>query len=802
MADGSIVISTKLDNKKAEKELDRLIKKIESMEAKLSAKESERNQIAEQLKAANEEAIEAYKNVERLQSALKASQAVTSVSGPSTNPLLYMQELENQRHIKEELLQQEKVLKQKETAAERLVANDAKAVRELERQTAELNKQKAAAGKLADQIKHTNALSGALSDTMSGVTKRIGKLGKRMAGLAKRVFVFSAISSALRGMTSWMGKVIKANDEAASAIAQLKGALLTLAQPIVEVIIPAFTKLVNIITRVVSVAARLVSSLFGKNIETTKASAEALYEEIEALDGVGSAAKKAAGSLASFDEINQLSSESSSTGGSSSSKISADFSAVGDFDTAEYKKKIDEITTYISGALLALGALLTFSGANIPLGLGLMAAGAVGLAAEIKENWGATDGKVKAAINRTLLIVGASLLALGAILAFSGANIPLGIGLMLVGAASLGTAAALNWGSLSDEVKNTITKILIVVGESLIALGAILAFSGVNVPLGIGMIAAGAVAYGAAAALDWDYVSGNIKSIVTELLLILGSALLVLGAVLTFSGANIPLGIGLMIAGAASLATAAALNWDAVKTALQGSIGKITAIVSAALLVLGVILCLTGVAIPLGVALIAAGAAGLVTVGAINWDAMLDKIKEAWGKIKNWFNTSVKPKLTLSYWKEQFKNIGEGLKQKIKDGINAAITLFNRFIGWVNDKMNISWSAKYILGKEVIPAGSLQLLNIPKIPMLAEGAVIPPNREFLAVLGDQKSGTNIETPLSTMVDAFKQAWAEVGGGTNGTITVVVNLDGREVARNQIKHINDMTRERGKPVILV
>ena len=50
----------------------------------------------------------------------------------------------------------------------------------------------------------------------------------------------------------------------------------------------------------------------------------------------------------------------------------------------------------------------------------------------------------------------------------------------------------------------------------------------------------------------------------------------------------------------------------------------------------------------------------------------------------------------------------------------------------------------------------------PQIPKLAQGAVIPPNREFLAVLGDQKSGTNIEAPLSTIEQALRNVLAEQG----------------------------------------
>ena len=81
------------------------------------------------------------------------------------------------------------------------------------------------------------------------------------------------------------------------------------------------------------------------------------------------------------------------------------------------------------------------------------------------------------------------------------------------------------------------------------------------------------------------------------------------------------------------------------------------------------------------------------------------------------------------------------------------------------------------------------------IPRLANGAVIKPNQRFLAELGDQTSGINIETPLSTMLDAFRGALAEGGYGSGGDITipvyiggelldeVVVNANNRDTYRN-------------------
>lgn len=78
-----------------------------------------------------------------------------------------------------------------------------------------------------------------------------------------------------------------------------------------------------------------------------------------------------------------------------------------------------------------------------------------------------------------------------------------------------------------------------------------------------------------------------------------------------------------------------------------------------------------------------------------------------------------------------------------------------------------------------------------RIPYLASGAVIPPNSPFLAMLGDQKSGTNIETPLETMKQAFKEALTESDFNTNnGTYTFVAQLDGRTLFEETVRQ-NDM-----------
>lgn len=84
------------------------------------------------------------------------------------------------------------------------------------------------------------------------------------------------------------------------------------------------------------------------------------------------------------------------------------------------------------------------------------------------------------------------------------------------------------------------------------------------------------------------------------------------------------------------------------------------------------------------------------------------------------------------------------------------------------------------------------------IPRLAKGAVIPPNKEFLATLGDQKSGTNIEAPLETIKLALAEVLAQFGGGNNEPI--VLQLDGKVIARVVWDENEKRYKQTGKSVV--
>lgn len=854
MADGKIVVTVDADAKKAQKELDTLSAKIDKMEAKLNEDTGTQSGLKKELDAALQSAKQTEDALKSLRSEADRLKGITS-GNASANPAEYIDAYSRQAEVAAQIKEQEQLLVQQNKTAEKLGSQYAKITDKVITQTDALDAAKTKAGELVQQITNASGASAKMAEVSASVEKSMNKFGRRLSGVLRSALVFTVLSRGLSQLRSWLSQTIMQNEAARAAVARLKGALLTLAQPLLKVVIPAFVLFVNVLTRIVTAIATLVSKIFGTSYAQSAADAAAAYDdESEAIAGVGDAAKKAGKSLANFDEINQLSSNSDSSGGGASAgggigdgSIAPDFSAmirdqltsitelfVGaallalgailTFSGANIplgialmaigalaiwdavsnhwgeivevlQGQVGLITAIISGALLVIGAILVFSGASIPLGIGLMLAGAVGMAATVAANWNAIVEALQGPIGVITALLSTALLAIGAILTFSGANIPLGIGLMVAGAVGLAAVIAINWGTISKALKGPIGAVTAVVSGALLAVGAILAFSGANIPLGIGLMVAGAAGLAATAAVNWGTIMDKLRGPVGKVTAIVSGALLALGAVLTFSGANLPIGIGLMVAGAAGLATTIAANWNTIQTKLQGPLGAVTAMVGAALLVLGVVLLFTGAGIPLGLGMIAAGGVSLAAAIAPNWNYITQKVKECWENIKKFWEKNIAPVFTAEWWGNLAKNalngfigVFEGAINGIIDGVNWLISCLNRI------HVDIpSWVP--IIGGQSF-GGNIPPVDYVSLPRLAQGAVIPPNREFLAVLGDQKSGTNIETPLSTMVQAFKQAMTETGVAGSRQMTVIFQLDRRELGRTIYQLNNEETQRVG------
>lgn len=304
-----------------------------------------------------------------------------------------------------------------------------------------------------------------------------------------------------------------------------------------------------------------------------------------------------------------------------------------DFNNGFYEnisQELNGIMIALSGAAVGVGAILAFSGANITLGLAMMAWGGWEGYQAIKANWdSAMIDPVQKVVNTVLGILAPAQMAIGAILAFSGASLPLGIALMAAGAVELAATVALNWSGLSSNVKSVISTIAAFAGGALLALGVVLTMTGVMLPLGIALIAAGAIALVTSVALNWNKVKDGTSGVLGTILSTASKALLPLGIILALTGVALPLGIALIAVGAISLVAQKKLNWDSIGDKIKYILGTILGVVSKALLPLGAFLALTGVALPLGIALMAAGAVSLAKAKKPDWDTMKKNVGSA-----------------------------------------------------------------------------------------------------------------------------------------------------------------------------
>lgn len=765
MSDGSVVVEVNVDDKQAQKELNSITQKIE--------------RISEKLKEQNTGKTEIVNQSAQLGAQLDVAKA----------KLEYMKNGQ-EFFTSDSILGQEKnvsaLQKEFDAAADKLDKANEK-IRETERRlnaakekAADLQKQVAGAQKSAQALAPTTK---ALSPAAEKAEKSFNKLVGRIKGLAKRVFIFTIITAALRKIKQYMWSAIQTNDDAMNAVARLKGELRTLAQPIVNIAIPAFTALAKIITYTLTGASRLLSLLFGSTYSASKKAAKSLNDQQNAIEGVGSAAKKASKYLAPFDELNTISGNDAG-GGSESGGNAVNF----DSDIGSGVNAVMALMTGI--ALLAIGAILTFSG-HVGVGIAMMVAGALTVYGVYASDGGeAAKTLVETGLSKILIAIGPMIAILGVVLMLTG-NIPWGLGLLIAGIALFAVGeVAENWDLLGTNLVGALANMLIDISPYIALFGAVLLFVPKQQALGIGLIIAGIALFAVGeVGANWELLGTNLTSALTKIFSEISPYIVVFGLLLAMVPGMMAVGIGMIVAGSAMFAfSVIAPNWDSITQALRGPLGKTLAMIGGFLVVLGLMLIFSGVGIPLGIGMLLAGGVSLAAAIAPNWDFIRDKIKNVWQKIKEFWNSYIAPVFTAAWWLNLGKTIMNGLISGIERGINWVL-------GGVSDMVN---GITGILNK--IPGVNIGRVNWGNvhIPRLAQGAVIPANREFLAVLGDQKHGTNIEAPL----DTIKQAVAEVlGQGSDRPITIIVQMDGKEMFRQMVRENNSQVRMNGKSPLL-
>lgn len=622
---------------------------------------------------------------------------------------------------------------------------------------------------------------------------------------------------------------------------------------IVSVLVTRFIPYMQVAVKWLTEGANKVAALMGYELPEIDYSeldfASSYADDLdESLSDATDSAKKLKKTLLGFDELNVLNSSADASsnilgGGLPSdlgldlSKYSYDFTqGLTGFDTAAIEEALRKIEIIVSGALLAVGAVLTFTGANIPLGIALMVVGAVSLATSFAIDWNSTNNKVGTVLSVLTGIVGGASLALGALLALTGIATGLGIALIAVGAVTLATSVALNWYSTSDKVNEIIDIITVSISSAMLVIGMILLLTGSNIGLGVALIASGALTLASEIAVDWNTMSSQMQSVITTITSIVSGALLVIGMTLTVLG-HYPLGIALLVVGSVGLAATLVLNWDTLKNDLGATIQIIAGVVGGALLVIGAVLAFSGVGIPLGISLMLAGAASLAVSISLNWDSVKSKINKIVGDILAILSaasavvgillcfTGVGVPLGIALLYGAYKGTqkassmsSDGVVKKVKDMINSISSVIEQGVNWIISKLNglsFDIDLPYAVMKALGFSGdSVHIgfdLSPISIPKLASGGVVNAGQAFIARekgpelvgnIGGGRTGVMnndqiVESVSGGVYRAVRDAMSESGGEASiAPINIILTLDGETVYKNTVKRHNDEVKYSG------
>lgn len=819
MADGSIIIKTDIDDKQAQTELNRLTKKIDALNEKINDKKQQAIPLVEQSKQIAANLDEAKSKLSQMKSG---------------NDFFTSSAIKDQEQTVATLQKEWDGVQKK---VETIDASLAKDTRSIERMSTR-------AGELSAQIAGASKSSAALAAASKKADKYMDRFSRRVKGLVRRVFVFGLIAQGLRSVREWLGKAVKTNDQAAKAVSRLKGALLTLAQPFVNVLLPAFTSFVNLLTQFVTAMAKITAVLFGSTIDQTKKEAENLYKESDALNETGKSAKKAGKALASFDEINKL-------GGDNKEKTEPDFN----FSENEnwLDKMLGSAAEKVASALILAGIAFIAIGASVGsikmvitglllIGAGLFVAEETG----VLQSWVDTLGlnNVAEFIVTAVILAGIAMVAIGA----ATGNILLVIaGLLLIGLAVL---YAKNSGMMDDwaetlglnRAASFITAALLIAGFALIAIGAATG-NILMVVAGIALIAIG-IYVGVKSRTFTDWASAlkldSAFGYVTAAMQIAGIAMIAIGAamgniVIVLAGAAL-LGFGisaevigqerleawweklkltsvaqwisvaLLLGGIALVAFAAAtanpillavglgilgmgitaaINEGHLKNWVETlGLNKVVGWVSVALMLAGIALIAFG-AMTMNIFMLLAGAALLVSGFAVG--TTTNKF-QSWvetlhlNEVSGWVSTAM---LLLG-----IALVAIGAMTLNVPMLLAGAALLGVGIAAKAGGFN---STKSVSGGNPASRSAMPAISPASVPRLATGAVIPPNREFLAVLGDQQQGNNIEAPESAIEAAVVRGMAQYGGGNQ---TAILKIGEQELGRIIFKLNKDQTQRVG------
>lgn len=702
-------------------------------------------------------------------------------------------------------------------------------------------------GAAADKAKNKISSFGKSSaKVLDKTSKKASAVAVRLRSIVAGALFFNIISRALTALTEDLGKALLANKDFAKSFGQIKSNLLTAFQPIYDTILPWLNMLMKALAQVTAQMAQFVASVFGTTAQKAQENADALHQQAQATEETTQATKDAEKALASFDTIQKLgnNTEKQEQPKPGEPQFDTDYSKIPmpQWLTDFWKVFQDSWAQYGQATIdSAKAALEALKGMVSAIGQSFMSIWTNGTGVETLNNLqfllqtilgivGAIANAFRAAweqnnvgeqmlqtlmnlLNTIIQIIASIGQAFLAAWENGNAGQAMLSAIMTMVqqiasfANSIGQAFLIAWNE-AGLGQSIFSHILSIVQNTAAAIGNIaeqlqIAWesnnNGVQIweaILGIIDSIVGTIDRIVQATAAWA-ASINFEpllSAVASTLTSLKDTISVIGDVLSRIYQNIILPLLTWVTQSA-LPTLINLLGGVINflSEHEGLLETITTLVIGFVAawalekVIGSVLTLAGSVAKLLYNLTATKVMvgiliGLIVQVAAAWDNMstLEKAIAIMG-------LAAVAAATLAVTLHAIKGVVGALA--VAGAIVGGIAMVTAATSGANSRASANMSRQSLRG----------MPNLDNLPHLASGAVISPNNEFLAVLGDQKAGTNIEAPLSTIKQAVAEVLAE-RGGANGNAPIDLYIDGQKFARITGNYNSSETRRRGMNLV--
>jgi phage-related protein len=836
LADGSIILDTRINNKGAYAELKELQAKAKSTAQQVAALDKQLAQagakhtsLGDDLKRARQETAETARELQKLNTTMdlqhqkngldfspadvKRSDKLRATLDQQQQKIGAMsKEYRDQVPMLEKLQEEHDALLQQMDTENLAVEHQSRRIESL------LGRQ-IAASRAVQGVKNAVRLSAAaiqqpfkaIQARLSAMTKGMGRFSRRIAGLASSALIFNLLSSGLRQMTSYMGTALLSSASLRQTLGNLQGAAATAAAPLIQVLTPALTALANAAATVFAYLAKLVAFLTGKTVSSAKAAAKGM-------SGTSKAAKEAAQSLAGFDEIERLDKKDSSSGGSGASSITPNYnfdakspfldSVLAAIEAGEWNQVGQLFAQKLNEAMAAIpwpdiqDKAQTWA-ANIADTLN-------GFIARL--DWRLVGSTLAQGLNTALIFADTLVQSIHWDTLGNGIGNGMNQCVEELDWEALGRLMIAKWKILFETLHGFIQTFDFGALGDAFARATMAAINNIDWPQAAADLVSGAAGLLEALAhwidgLDWQQIGSTIAECITNIdYAELAQAILdLLSAAVTglADGLSALAGqlVGDFIQGVKqwfddvqTQAAVAGYGDNVARYLFDGFINGLEALWNG----IGQWI-YDHIFTPFKNGICEAFGIHSPSTEAKSWGSyisqgLLDGLASKWENITGWLrdlkqnfvdawdNIRAKTTETFNSLGQTISDIWNGISSTIKNAVNGIIGFINRMISAVVTGINAVINALNGLSfdlPDIFGGGhvgfNISTLTAPQIPYLAQGAVIPANREFLAVLGDQSHGTNVEAPLDTIKQAVAEVMEDLQAGQMAGFEAVVSV---------------------------